>query len=340
MEKHNIKEAKKYLIGGIDDIAAFIAKELQYNAKDVVKRKLLKENLITLKKFNDLESSVIPHILTDIAASLEITHTLYWATFEHIPFTPYYDIDLKVCCTNFIMQSPIPEDEKDEMIREINSFEIKVYATELLREIFMEDIIPQMRGLIPYMEDITIDLETRLSVLNEHINLINKAIIKNDEILRNRIKPHLKECAAIINTFLKDLLKKINDKLAYYINQSQTTFNNILDTKAAKLDLLSYLLENQQKLNKYLSYENALIQREYISQEGNSWLKTPKLFVAFYQYCEMNNLFKANLKGNSRGIKKLREIYSFQDGITIDKPAKRNLITREYIISEYFFLNN
>jgi len=339
MEKPIIKKAEKYLIGGIDSIVSFIAKELQYSDSNSIKKQFLKGDLIRLKKFNNVDSSAVPHILSSIASSLEIANSEYWTTFEHTPFTPYYNLDLKVCCINFIRQSTISEDEKNEMIQAINSFEIEVYTSELLREIFVEETIPEMHGLIPYVEDITIELELRLSVLNQHINLINKAIIKNDEILRNRIKPHFKECATIINMFLKDLLKKINDKLAHYIGLSQTVFNNVLDTKAAKLDLLSYLLENQQKLDKYISYENALIQRGYISQEGNLWLKTPKLFVAFYLYCEMNNLFKTNLKGNSKGIKKLREIYSFQDGKTIDKPAKRKLITRNYITGEYFFLN-
>ncbi|MHA3786853.1 hypothetical protein ACX0HA_01485 [Flavobacterium hauense] len=338
MDISAVETTEQYIFGGIDSIATFIARYYSYNDIQSIKKQFIKQDLIILKKFKEFKSSAIGHILSEIAKSHNIPPLDYWVTFEYIPFTTYYNSDLKTCCVNFIEQADIEDEEKIKMINSIESFAIDLYATELLRDVFEYNLEAET-ALFTYVPDITVALELRLEMLNKHINLTNKAIIKNKEILRNSRKPHIKLCATILNQFLEAYLKRIYIDLEYYIKQLQTSFNDILDTKTAKVEMLNSLFENQQKLDIYLSYEKILMQKGYIDPENNSWLQSPILFIKFYQYCEIKGLFKMIFKGKTKGISRLRELYSFQEGKSLDKPSKRHSIPVKTITTDYFFLN-
>lgn len=336
MEADIIKKAEKYLTGGIEGISIFISDFLSFHNYQSVKRQFIKKDLIILKKFNDFDSKKLPDILTGIANSLEIKDTDSWSAFHLLPFSTYYDSDYKIASIKFIEQSSLDDYEKDVMISAIKSFQMEINACDLLRDIYEEYPIEEFDNVISYVLNEEIDLEHRLTILSRFISLLNRAIIKNYELLNSRAKPHLKICASIINSKLNEVLANINTNLEFYVLHLNGTYSELLDKKPSKAEILNDLFENDAKLNTYLVYEKKLMERHYINRDNNSWLQTPILFVKFYQFCENKQLFRTAYSNKTKGVKKLRDLYNFREGSSLDKPSKRAKLHR--VEGEYFFL--
>lgn len=337
--EQRIINSKKYLIGGTDAIAKLLANKYSYKKQDLVKKNFIKSDSIVLKNLNNFDLSILKDIVRTIAYGLfpyqdnYIRESLKGDDF--LPFDPDYNSNYEIACSNFVQQSELEDDDKEAILKEIKGYKIEFSAQEELYRTYIDDYITDAYIIIDFIKDITIEQVKRLTILADYLNALNKAIICNEEVLKGRSKPHLKSCATIVNKGLSHLRTEIRNQLKYYIDLLDSSHQNVLEEKPSREHLLAKLFENKKALDKYLEFEKALVGRGYLSKDY-IWQKTPILFIKFYNHCETRKLFRLEYRTKTKGVNFLRELFSFKDGTSIDKPTKR----KKYLQTnpEYYFL--
>ena len=103
-------------------------------------------------------------------------------------------------------------------------------------------------------------------------------------------------------------------------------------------EILKKLFDPSNNRITFESFEKKLIEKKFLSKELDQWKKSAVSFMLFYTYCEREKLFRSIYFKNSNGVKLLRQLYSFEDGESLNPPSKRKLNKSAQINSEYFFL--
>jgi hypothetical protein len=337
-----IEKGRGYIIGGVDEISKFISQKYRCN-KDLVKKLFVKNDKISLKDLNNFEMDELANIVRNIA------YGLFYGNNEYVGNSLKGDIllfdfpdvknrDYKNLCIEFVKKSKLEHDDKIQVINALENFEIEFYATEFLREYYDEESIFELNKIIPFVKNITIEYEHRLQNLNTYIILLNKAIIKNDDIIKRKSREYLKDCAEIVNKSLRLSLRKIENDLHEYILNLKNPFQDLLEYKESRAEILNQLFENNQKLNVFLGYEKKLIERKMLSKNSQQWLSSSLLLVKFYSFCEYNDLLKERFAKKSSGVKLFRKLYNFEVGTTIDKPSKRNKYSKPFLNADFYYL--
>lgn len=341
--KFNIKSLEFYVVGGVDEICTLISKMNLIGNKQSVKKQFEKKNLIVINDLNDLSDGWEQEILSFTKG------VLYYHDYETIknkfisdslPFgkLSHYDSEIKIAANKMIQLSLFDDSEKEEILEALKKFKIEIYSTEEVFRVYQDSDDFELYKLISYIKDDNEEMELRLTVLSQFMIKLNKAIFKNEEILKRKSYRHKKDCATIINNTLKKFLETIKLELNQYLLSLGNTYQNIAEDREPREFLLHALIENRQKQDVFLEYERQLVEKGYLSKDFAQWLKSPLLLVKFYKYCEVNKIFRYNFNTKSKGVKLLRKMYNFYDGESIDKPVKRNKYNRE-VKEDYFFLN-
>lgn len=103
-------------------------------------------------------------------------------------------------------------------------------------------------------------------------------------------------------------------------------------------EILKKLFDASNNRITFESFEKKLIEKKFLSKELDQWKNSAVSFMLFYTYCEREKLFRSIYFKNSNGVKLLRQLYSFEDGESLNPPSKRKLNKSAQINSEYFFL--
>jgi hypothetical protein len=343
----SLEQSKKYIVGGIDEIVNLVSSELSYNDKGALKRQFLKQDSIKLNNLNDFDVFGLANIVREVASGLlpigcrdYVEESLNG---EILLFgrSGVLNNDYKDKCIQFVINSKLEESDKIQIINSLENFKIEFYMTEFLRDIYKEDSFYELNKIIPFVEDITAEYEYRLQNLNTYVSLLRKAIIKNDEIIKRKSRAYLKECAEVINNCLKIILRKIENDLQQYLKNLNNEFQNLLEERESRADILNQLFENNQKLNIFLNYENILAERHLLSKNLEQWLSSPLLLIKFYSFCEYNGLLKERFAKKTTGVRLFRQLYNFHEGDSIDKPSKRNVFCNPtFLNAEFFYLRH
>lgn len=343
-DKFNISGLEYYVVGGVDEICDLISKINLIGNKQSVKKQFENKNLIVINDLNDLifdgwEKIIISltmEVLTyydyEIIKSNFISHSLPCGELSH------FNSDTKIAASKMIQLSLFEDSEKQEILDALKKFKIEIYSTEEVFGVYQDRDDFELYKLISYIKDDNEEMELRLTVLSKFMIKLNKAIFKNEEILKRKSHKHKKDCATIINNTLKKILDTIKLELNQYLLSLGNTYQNIAEDREPREFLLHALIENKQKQDVFLEYERQLVEKRYLSRDFAQWLESPLLLVKFYKYCEMNKIFRYNFNTKSKGVKLLRKMYNFYDGESIDKPVKRNKYNR-VVKEDYFFLN-
>ncbi len=120
------------------------------------------------------------------------------------------------------------------------------------------------------------------------------------------------------------------------------TINEVDNSKGFQLsraNILKKLIDGSEMLNLFENYEKKLISQKYLSENRKEWLKKPANFIRFYNYCESKNIFFGYHSPTSKGVKLLRDLYGFTNGLDLDPPSKRILQNTSREKGEFNFLN-
>lgn len=342
--KFYINDLEYYVAGGVDEICKLITKIHGIRNVQSVKKQFEKKDLIIINDFNEFDDileniviSIAEEVLTiynyDEIKNNFVSNNLPFGEFSH------YDSDANIAVKKMIQLSMFEENEKQELLEAVKKFKLEFSSTEEIFNFYENHNFFELDNFISYVKNQDIELDLRLSELSQFMIKLNKAILKNEEIIKRKSYPHKKDCAVIINKFLKKSLEILKSKLDYYLKSLGNIYQNIGEEREPREFLLHSLIENKQKLDVFLEYERELVEKKYLSKDFSQWLKSPILLVKFYKYCEVNKLFRYNFNNKSKGVKLLRKMYQFYDGESIDKPTKRDRYNKEVKI-DYFFLNS
>ncbi len=328
-----------YIFGGMKGISKFICNEFKiaYNYQEVILRKIAKNNTILITDLNMFVDERVEELVKSICyykfyenSSVSMENIFKSNRF---PFTSddnpsHYDSDNKKLAINYVKFSNLDSDEKEYMINEIENFSFAIDIlntfTNQVFEINNEAYLRDLHAFIGYIQLQEIEVEIRLKKLADIIKLLNKSILANQEILNSRAYKYKKECAQLVNEHLDIIKSKIYSELTYYVNRLDVAeYQNILEDREPREFLLGRLIENKSKLDRFLNLEKQLVQRNYLSVSLDKWHSTPINFIYFYVFCEQNNIFNQIYEPNSKGVKILRKLYNFEEGVSVDKPCKR-----------------
>lgn len=194
------------------------------------------------------------------------------------------------------------------------------------------------------------DIKSRLySSKNEAIfklifkKRVDELSFANEELKRVSIIEHNTIIELIINSFLnsyQNTFDFINEEYKMFIQFKETKVELTSDLNhiPSREEILKKLIDGSNNRIKFESFEKKLVERNFLSEDFDQWNKSSISLVRFYTFCENNKLFKTQHLINAKGIKLLRQLYSFFEGDSIDTPSKRKKITSSEISKEYFFL--
>ena len=256
------KKGENLLIGGLSEISKLIANQNNYFKVEKLKEQFLCGDEIVFDDINDFDPKGYHEM---------VLHTIY-LTFEEYEhgfykkklsgginfFTP----DKKGAFIEYIYNSDLDEIDKESVISNLNKFKIEFYASEEIRLLY-EDISDLMQ-FIPFIQDISIEKELRLTKLRECYLKLNSAIERNNEVLNsNTSKKHQELCVGLINDKLGSFKQSIDKDLLDYLSSA-----DLLNEKKIILEKNKYpkifnsdlgynlflrLLNNYKKENIFLS---------------------------------------------------------------------------------------
>ena len=227
-----------------------------------------------------------------------------------------------------------------------NIVEIKEFKIDLIQHLdgcedsFVDDIFRQLPN--PSEAEFKMFLYDCLKNLQDSCKFLFQLEIKNNAII-NLVKDELIESykrafekAKIAFPIYDEVFVKFNFK-------TNLSYTDLID----KVEL-GYTLSREEILKKLIyagnyrstfeSFEKKLVERKFLSKELDEWNNSAVNFIRFYTYCERQKLFKAVYLKNSNGVKLLRQLYSFEDGKSLNYPNKREDIKSADISKEYYFL--
>lgn len=343
--KFNISALEYYVVGGVDEICDLISKINLVGNNQLIKKQFEKKNLIVINNLSDLMFDGWEEVI--ISLTMEVLTYYDYETVkskfisDSLPFgeLSHYNSDIQIAANKMIQLSLFEDSEKEEILDTLKKFKIEIYSTEEIFRVYQDSDNYELYNLISYIKDDNEEMELRLTVLSKFMIKLNKAIYKNEEIIKRKSYQHKKDCATTINNTLKEILGTIKSELNQYLLSLGNTYQNIAEDREPREFLLYSLIESKQKVDLFLEYEKQLVEKRYLSKDFSQWLKSPILLVKFYKYCEMNKIFRYNFNKKTKGVKLMRDLYNFQDGKSIDKPTKRDKYIKE-VKHDYFFLNS
>ena len=224
--------------------------------------------------------------------------------------------------------------------------EIEEFTIDLIKylngceDYFIEVITDQLPN--PSAAEFKMFFHTTLKSLEDSYNYLLSTEIKNNVIL-NLVKDELIESykrafeKAKITFPFYDV---VFNKFKFEINLSDTVLIDKVELvhTLSREEILKKLLDGSTNRIKFESYEKKLVEKQFLSKELDEWKNSSINFILFYTYCEKEKLFRAIYFKNSNGVKLLRQLYSFEDGKSLNPPSKRKLNKSAQINSVYFFL--
>lgn len=213
------KKGENLLIGGLSEISKLIANQNNYFKVEKLKEQFLCGDEIVFDDINDFDPKGYHEM---------VLHTIY-LTFEEYEhgfykkklsgginfFTP----DKKGAFIEYIYNSDLDEIDKESVISNLNKFKIEFYASEEIRLLY-EDISDLMQ-FIPFIQDISIEKELRLTKLRECYTKLNSAVERNHEVLNsNTSKKHQELCVELINDKLGSFKQSIDKDLLDYLSSA------------------------------------------------------------------------------------------------------------------------
>lgn len=221
--------------------------------------------------------------------------------------------------------------------------EFKIELKQLLsrhEDYFIEDITDQLPN--PSEAEFKLFFFNTLKSLEISYNFLLSTEIKNNVIL-NLVKDELIESyerafeKAKITFPFYDV---VFNKFKFEKNLSDTILIDKVKwiPTLSREEILKKLFDASNNRITFESFEKKLIEKKFISKELDQWKNSALSFMLFYTYCEREKLFRSIYFKNSNGVKLLRQLYSFEDGESLNPPSKRKLNKSTQINSEYFFL--
>ncbi|MFL0114063.1 hypothetical protein V2594_14655, partial [Tenacibaculum maritimum] len=332
----------KLIKGGVDGFVSIIRNHIKCNDRLLIKKQIIKSDDIFIKGLENFDvldlAEVVRYIaygVLDIDSESDyISENLKGDIFLFGEGETHFDK-----CKIFIEKSSLEDDEKEMLVNVVEKSEFNFSFLEILKDFFENPYYPEYYKIISYVTNLSIEKEYRLTQLNIVLDELQKAINKNDEILSVKSPNHLKGYARIANNYYQKNLDKINESLSQYVNLLGNRLYG-LEVKARSREEIIKELCDLSKVEQFLKYEEKLVYRGYISNDYNKWNKKPVDFISFYKFCEDKLIFHRRHELRSSGVKLLRELYSYEDGNSIDAPNKRNSrITKSDYKAKYFFLN-
>jgi hypothetical protein len=221
--------------------------------------------------------------------------------------------------------------------------EFKINLKQLFNryeDYFIEDITDQLPN--PSEAEFKLFLYNCLKTLKDSYDFLLSTEIKNNVIL-NLVKDELIESyerafeKAKITFPFYDV---VFNKFKFEKNLSDTILIDKVKwiPTLSREEILKKLFDASNNRITFESFEKKLIEKKFISKELDQWKNSALSFMLFYTYCEREKLFRSIYFKNSNGVKLLRQLYSFEDGESLNPPSKRKLNKSAQINSEYFFL--
>lgn len=330
--KHK-RELKNFIIGGNNEIIDFFCKiyEITPDCKVNIRKQYAKTPIIKIKDLNFFEIEAVENIVKSIAS--EEFHSYgdldkYFVSSNLPAFSSkdksHFHEDNLESAKLMIKHSKFEDDDKVSLSGIISNYSFEIDIVSFFHNEFESYPIYKAQSFFDEIQNQDIDLQQRLLELSEIIKQLNISILKNNEVISTRSYYHKKECAELINNSLIQIKEELYKSLEFYIKTIETgDFQNLLEDVEPKEFLLGKLIENKTKLDKYLKLEKMLVKSKLLSPSFDKWLGTPLQLIEFYQFCELNKLFRNGYEKKSKGVKILRKLYRFNEGVSIDKPSKR-----------------
>lgn len=232
-------------------------------------------------------------------------------------------------------------------IIEIEEFKIDLKQLLIRHEdYFTEGIAEQLPN--PSEAEFKMFLYNSLKTLKDSYDFLISTDINNNVIL-NVVKDELLE--SYDRAFVKtknhfSVYDEIFNKFNFEANllNSDLVENNGIDSIVSKEyipsrdEILSKLFDGTNNKITFENYEKKLVEKKFLSKELDGWRSSSINFVRFYTHCERQKLFRPVFLTKSSGVKMLRQLYSFYDGLTLDLPNKRAKIKSGHISNIYYFL--
>jgi hypothetical protein len=221
-----------------------------------------------------------------------------------------------------------------EFINDLNQYFINC------EDYFIEVITDQLPN--PSEAEFKIFFHNTLKSLEDSYNFLLSTEIKNSVIL-NLVKDELIESyerafeKAKITFPFYDV---VFNKFKFEKNLSDTVLIDKVKLvhTLSRDEILKKLFDGSNNRMTFESFEKKLVEKQFLSKELDQWKNSALSFMLFYTYCEREKLFRSIYFKNSNGVKLLRQLYSFEDGESLNPPSKRKLNKSAQINSEYFFL--
>lgn len=221
-----------------------------------------------------------------------------------------------------------------EFINDLNQYFVNC------EDYFIEVITDQLPN--PSEAEFKMFFHNTLKSLEDSYNFLLSTEIKNSVIL-NLVKDELIESykrafeKAKITFPFYDV---VFNKFKFEINLSDTILIDKIELvhTLSREEILKKLIDGSNNRITFESFEKKLIEKQFLSKELDEWNNSAVNFIRFYTYCERQKLFKAVYLKNSKGVKLLRQLYSFEDGKSLNYPNKREDINSAEISNEYYFL--
>ena len=224
--------------------------------------------------------------------------------------------------------------------------EIEEFTIDLIKylngceDYFIEVITDQLPN--PSEAEFKMFFHTTLKTLKDSYDFLLSTEIKNNVIL-NLVKDELIESyerafeKAKITFPFYDV---VFNKFKFEKNLSDTVLIDKVKLvhTLSRDEILKKLFDGSNNRMTFESFEKKLVEKQFLSKELDQWKNSALSFMLFYTYCEREKLFRSIYFKNSNGVKLLRQLYSFEDGESLNPPSKRKLNKSAQINSEYFFL--
>lgn len=211
------------IIGGLTEISKLVAGHFYNYGYQEIQEKFLKEDYIVLEGINNFEQANLNNAITHIAYGVSEGLIDYKDLSKKFNgFIPLFGLkDMEEACIKMIKESGLDEELQEKIIEGVQDFKIEFSFTEEIVRIY-EDFY-QLKSLIPFVKDISIEKELRLTELRKCYDKLQKSIEKNVEILKSEkaLKHHVK-CATIINEKLEGFKGFLEEELIVYLE----TLNN------------------------------------------------------------------------------------------------------------------
>jgi hypothetical protein len=215
--KFFLKE-ESYIIGGLNEISRFIANLYNCFKVDLIHQQFLKTDTIVLDNINDFHVHSLDNILKHIGYSVteEFEHNAIDKQLNG--FFPYFDNNtVEEACEIFVKKSKLDEYTKESIIDSLRNFKIEIEISSEIHLLY--DDLSNLNYFIPFIQDISLEKEIRLTKLRIYYTKLIEAIDKNKEIISsNKSKVNHKVCANIINNKLEDFKYNIETNLIEYLN--------------------------------------------------------------------------------------------------------------------------